>query len=194
MNFEDAIKNASKARMRLITNPLVDFMLSASGTDPNEKFKFWTGTVCAYPAARERVGRTLEYYDVRLKHLYVLDTADFIGEKGVAFTFSDFDLQTDGSSRIYVPNDLRVIQKFPQEDGWYGVDKESGIPVVDPAALRYLWRSPEKKITPVVRDTAQWACKELFLNRRPSHEFFALMARIESDSLKSGLVSSKTVN
>ncbi len=150
--FESASGLEGGKRRKLITNLLADRLLSERPMAGMGSFPIWTGTVVAYPGSGKMFGDSVEYSCRPCT--YVLDTSEFKGVKGAALVFEDFELRTDGAWKVFLPRGRpALIERFPQESGWYGMHEHSGVPVVkETGEKRFLFRLESARVGPVSRD------------------------------------------
>ncbi len=172
-SFDDAFSAARAKRTPLVRNKLADRVILE---EKAELPRFWTGTVVAYPAPDCPFGETITFLD-RIRRLrYILETGRLRGERGVALVLESgtYDLLGKGNDRIYIPNRPPIILPgFPKENGWFGMDEATALPVYGPRSMRFLWRIGGEAVLPVARERNRtgWAASDIFLNQRPSARF-----------------------
>jgi len=171
--FDDAFSAARAKRTPMVRNKLADRVILE---DKAELPRFWTGTVVAYPAPDCPLGETITFID-RVRHRrYILETGALRGERGVALVLEPgaYDIFENGGDRIFVPGKPPLILSgFPKENGWYGMDEATALPVYGLRAMRFLWRMGGEAVLPVARERSKsgWAASDIFLNQRPSARF-----------------------
>lgn len=146
--------------------------------------KFWTGTIVAYPKANQSFGYELEVPYRPL--IFVLDTRDFKGERGMALVFDDFELVSDGRARIYVPREITPLTCFPQESGWYSLH-ETGVPVINGQYGHYLWRWQDARVGPLVRGFGRNS-RDVFIHHRPSEKLPSLFTEGDVSEQKADII------
>ena len=182
-SFDDAHDGASAKRTPLVRNKLADRIILE---EKAELPRFWTGTVVAYPAPDCPIGESITFLD-RIRRLrYMLETGALRGERGIALVLESgtYDLLGKGNDRIFIPNRQPIILPgFPKENGWYGMDETTALPVYGPRSTRFLWRMSGEAVLPVARERSRtgWAASDIFLNQRPSARFASFsQAELES--------------
>jgi hypothetical protein len=150
--FESANGIGGKRRLRPVSNLMADRILAERPMLGMGAYPIWTGTIVAYPEANG-IFRDAVEFSCR-PFTYVLGTSAYRGMKGAALVFEDFDLRIDGQWKVFVPRvPPALIERFPQEPGWYGMDSGSGIPVVkETPERRFLLRIEAARVGPAARD------------------------------------------
>src|SRR5512143_2437932 len=150
--FESASGLEGGKRRRPMTNLMADRLLAERPLAGMGAFPIWTGTLVAYPGSRRMFGDAVEF-SCR-PYTYVLDTSEFKGIKGAALVFEDFELRRDGAWKVFLPRGRpMLIERFPQEPGWFGMHGTSGIPVVqETSEKRFLFRLEAARVGPAARD------------------------------------------
>jgi hypothetical protein len=173
--FDDAFAASRSRKTNLIRNKFADRIILE---EKAELPRFWTGTVVAYPAPDCPIGESITFLD-RIRRLrYILETSALRGERGIALVLESgtYDLLGKGNDRFYLPHrEPLILSGFPKENGWYGMDEATALPVHGSRALRYLWRMSGEAVLPVARERNRtgWAASDIFLNQRPSARFAA---------------------
>jgi len=170
VTFRDAKRRETNAE-RLVSNPLTDRVL-------NEKLavkphgNLWTNTIVAYPDSHSAFLDEIQLVTRGIS--FSLDTKEFKGLRNAALVFDDYELRALGNVFVYLPNDITIVLNFPNSDGWFGSHK-SGVPVNNGEQDKYLWRTKQARVGPVVRRIdGDWATKDVFLNHRPIELFNAV--------------------
>lgn len=189
--FESAHGIGSRRRRRPISNLMADRLLTERPLRDVEPFPIWTGTIVAYPERGGKFQDTLEF--MCRPFVYALDTSEFRGERGIALVFEDFELRPEGNFRIFVPRgELTALRSFPQEPGWYGMEPESGIPVIESRGpRRFLFRTEAARVGAASRDYGHEGKSSLdvYLHHRPTQKLGAILRAPEA----SGVVGASVV-
>jgi len=156
----------------------------------------WTRTIVAYPAKDSSFGYGLRIINRPFE--YYLDTSSFRDRRGIALVFEDFDLNLIGRSPKeevtrraveYLPQKVQVIERFPQESGWYSVEGIT-LPVTDEGKDFFLWRSDAATVGPAVLLHDREGTTNIFLNRRYSEKLIPVFVPYEmSASSEASVVS-----
>jgi hypothetical protein len=184
--FTDAYAKGAAMSTTLVRNKLAQRVMAEGKI---ELPRVWTGTVVAYPGVGAAFGDSLAMLDRYGRLRFVLDTMFVKGERGAAIVLEagTYDIQGSNGERVFVPKSRpSLMGGFPQEDGWFDEDRESGLPVLGTARRLYLWRLPAGGIVPVARERGgnEWAMSDVFLNQRPSSRLVPLFVS-EAESLLS---------
>jgi len=144
LTFQEAIAEAAKRKLRLPSNLEIGARLQGEGwKQEKEMYPCWTGTLIAYGAPGESLGRIIEFgglvFNVPKKFQGLRDRA-------IVVDHPDFILKGD----IITPGKSAKDISFPESDGWYKIESQFGIPTPiggktsDDGKSRYLWRRDEK--------------------------------------------------
>ena len=174
--FDQALAQGHVRSTALVKNKLAGRVLAEAKA---ELPRVWTGTVVAYPGAGAAFGDSLVMLDMSGRSRFVLDTKFVKGERGAAIVLESgtYELKGTNGERVYMPKSPpTLLPGFPQEDGWFDADAETGIAVRGPNKRLYLWRLPTDTIVAVARECGGngWAKSDLFLNQKPSSRLHPL--------------------
>ena len=168
---------SSSRKAKLISNRMADYLLTEplSGIRDSPAWPICTGTCVAYAAPRQKLGDAIECQTRRAK--CVLDTKAFRKLADVALVLEDYDIVMDKGWRVYIPKgEIVIVEAFPAQNGWYGVDERTRIPYVSAKKnSRFLWRSSGAWIDHAVRDYGSdgRARYDIFLHTRVPYGFGA---------------------
>ena len=156
----DAIQLAKEKGMRLLSNLELDRMLNES--DEWEEYRdalpVWSGTMAAYSKPGEKLGDSIEYADPKSNETWeFIVPSKFQGMKDCALVADKYRVLRDGKNVVVLADekDISVVKNFPAKNGWYNVDKKTGMPsgnAMDESDkdARYLYRV-EQRVGPVGR-------------------------------------------
>jgi hypothetical protein len=138
LSFKDAIAEASKRKLRILSNLEVDERLKGDQWEKEkEMYPCWTGTLIIYEKPGVPFGKVVEHEGLR-----ALVPKEFQGKKDMAIVCNHPDFLSDGKD-VAIGKGAKLVP-FPKEDGWYLPDPEFGIPSLekgeDDGKRRYLWR------------------------------------------------------
>ncbi len=134
LTFADAMALAASSGRRLARNAEFDRYFEAVKAGPALTLSnnAWTETILAYPMPKKPFGDAVEWADYRAKVRYHLDTKEFKGLKNAAITFEGCELVADGATVLFIPSsEVRLVERFPQECGFYATLPGCGIPYDD---------------------------------------------------------------
>ncbi len=132
--FADAKAYAEASGGRLARNAEFDrfFGSSPAGQPLTLTHNAWTETVLAYPKPKAPFRDSVEWTDYRSQMRYIIDTREFRGQKRAAILFEGCELVPDGENMLIIPSvPPRLIERFPQECGFYSYLPDCGIPIDD---------------------------------------------------------------
>ncbi|HLC68699.1 MAG TPA: hypothetical protein VJH24_02570 [Candidatus Bilamarchaeaceae archaeon] len=176
--FERALVLAEGANGVIASNKRLDKALVGSGEwqRVKEVFTAWSGTMTAYVAPGQRLGRQVEYTDFGTNYRWVFSVPEAHQDKTNAILVAehpDYTLELDGNNRVVHAAKVDLVEAFPVKNDWYFVDSVHGIPTgreVDSQDSRYLWRI-DKRVGPVARyfyDNTLYSRQSAGLYDRPS--------------------------
>ncbi len=134
LTFADAKALAEASGGRLPRNAEFDrfFEATPSGAPLTLSNNAWTGTIVAYPKPKKPFGDGVDWSDYRSKARYHMDTKEFRGQKLAALVFEGCELVPDNGRIVFVPtSEIRLVENFPQECGFYAFLPDCGIPYND---------------------------------------------------------------
>ncbi|MBD3210590.1 hypothetical protein GF318_04385 [Candidatus Micrarchaeota archaeon] len=177
--------------LKLISSKVADVFLEEISRDQPENATlaklgyFWTGTMVAYPPAGRTFGHQQEYYS--RPFFYVMDTREFSNVAGAALVFDNFRMVEDKQKRMIFPIEPIVMFDFPQESGWFPIDPETAVPSRAGISRRFLWRTKEGRVGPVVRAHGHngWAISDIFLHHRMNENFSVVVTSDEQQEPES---------
>ena len=128
-----------------------------SANTPQRFFLFWMDLIVAFPRAGSFFKDSIECTDPGTGMLSSLDTSQmnvllegkFRTTPGLAVAFSRFELMEMEKRVEYRPGEVTLIKRFPQENGYFGHDGATGLPIDNGASDSFAWRTKEARIGPV---------------------------------------------
>lgn len=145
VNQKEAIVRANFHKMRLLSSKEL-YEAFYKGTKKHVS-PAWSGTLCAYEAQHKLLSNFVQFFDVRSRITYVFEVpSKFVGSKGSILAVNheldkngnpliDFE---DKNSVVFIkvrqPSKIKLIEHFPQTDGWYEVEEDLALPIDKPAS------------------------------------------------------------
>ncbi len=155
LNFLEALTLAQREGKLIVPNDIHDRILMETKDSVYfiQNYPVWTGTLVIYVAPDKKFDKNVvfswnDYKDIKYSISFEVPK-QFRGKKNCALVVEhpDFEVVGLGTNRYELKVDvqsIRLIQDFPERNGWYMPDAETGIPhgkeVEKSSDARHLWR------------------------------------------------------
>ncbi len=168
LTFFEALALAKQEGKLIVPNDINDRILTETTDEQylslRQNYPVWTGTLVIYEAPDKKFGEQVvfSWKDIHTKVNYSISflvPEQFQGKTNCALVIEhpDFEIKTVGENEYEIKSlgEIRLLESFPKENGWYNTDPETKIPIGEPVKesedARHFWRLDSAYIGSVAR-------------------------------------------